>query len=99
MIKFSPDFELMYQHNRQSVLRSPVKSKAIKNLQYSKQRFDSLSKPLGRFVLDLEAMILTAVDIQGQRLGTAPSKHAEAWLTWVNEEKMIFLAMMGDVGH
>eukprot|EP00969_Alexandrium_andersonii_P071039 3137440-Alexandrium_andersonii.AAC.1 len=46
----------------------------------------------------MEALVLTAVDVYAQRKGTEPSKTAEDWLTWVNEEKLLLLAMMSDAG-
>ena len=41
---------------------------------------------------------MTAVDVLLQRKGTQPSKVAKDWLLWVDERKLVLLAMMNDAG-
>ena len=55
-----------------------------------------MSKPLGRVVLHIGAMIATALAIVTSRKGRAAATLAEAWLAGLSEERYLQAAMMAD---
>ena len=73
-------------------------TRAVKDLSMAKQRFDSTSKPIGRFVLWLDAVLCTAVDILKERSGRVEALQAAAFLLLLDEEKVILIALLGDAG-
>lgn len=77
---------------------SPIEGNRIRDLQSAKHRFASTQKPLGRFVLLMDALLATAHEIVGRRPGKAEAKHAYAFLELFNEEQYITLAMLADAG-
>ena len=70
----------------------------IKDLAYCKQRFDSHQKPLGRFLIWLEAVLMTSVWVSVNRKNTVEQEVADEFLAWINEEKLVQLAMCADGG-
>lgn len=70
----------------------------VKNLRAAKRRFESFSKPLGRAILWLPALLATAHDIAVQREGAPEGQAAQAWLKGVSSETLITLAMLADAG-
>lgn len=88
----------MFNQRAQEQLESPVDGRRIRDLQHAKQRFHSTQKPLGRFVLFLDAVLATAHEISVRRAGRAPAVHAAACLDFVTEERVLALAMMADAG-
>eukprot|EP00959_Pyramimonas_sp_CCMP1952_P332435 6961377-Pyramimonas_sp.AAC.1 len=75
-----------------------VNSTRSADLGYSKQRFDSTQRPLGRCVLEFEALLLTAQQIAESRKGSAESAQATEFLEFVTPERWIILAMAADAG-
>ena len=58
-------------------------------------RFDSLQRPLGRFVLFFDAVVELAVQLAMSRTGR-PQEDAINFLDYIDEEKCIQLAMLAD---
>ncbi len=68
----------------------------VKNLGFAKHRYDSVRKPLGRFVLWIGAMLATADWVRHQRHGREEARRCEAFLARLTEEDYLQLAMMAD---
>ncbi len=68
----------------------------ISNLRASKHRFESYSKPMGRFILWLDAVLATAEHISVKRRGNVEGRDAETFLEYVDAEKILQIAMMSD---
>ena len=62
-IQNSPDITNTFQKHCAAITNCPVNGARIRNLQYSKHRFDSTSKPLGRFVMFFDAVWGTASEL------------------------------------
>ena len=71
---------------------------AVRNLRAAKHRFESYSKPRGRFTLWRDAFISTAEHIAVTRTGTVESKDAKDFLDYLDEEVVIQTAMNADAG-
>ena len=69
---------------------------AVSNLRAAKHRFESYSKPLARFCLYVEAVIHVALRIVAERGSDSATQHAKAFLTYINNERLVQLAMMAD---
>lgn len=70
----------------------------VKNLRAAKHRFESFTKPLGRAILWLPALLATAHDIAVQREGAPEGQVAQTWLQSVTSECLVTLAMLADAG-
>ena len=70
--------------------------RTVQNLGGSKDRFDSWSKPLSRFVLGFDSIWRTALSIQEKRKGTEPAQRANDFFRYVSVESLIQLAMLAD---
>jgi len=74
-------------------------SSAVRSLSYSKDRFDSCSTPTRRFILCLDAIIATCVELVHSR-GGRPANRAEAFLRWLTAaegpERVLQLGMLAD---
>lgn len=70
----------------------------VANLHAAKHRFETYSKPLGRFILHLVAVLRTVARIAIERSDERAGWHAKAWLKGVNGEKLLQLAMLADAG-
>jgi len=70
----------------------------VKNLRAAKHRFESFSKPLGRVILWLPALLATANDIAVKREGAPEGQVAQAWLNGITSETLVTLAMLADAG-
>ncbi len=72
----------------------------LRNLSAAKHRFASHTRPLGRFVLQFEALLQTAKKIMVRR-GEKDNGHSQAkeFLTGITEEIYLQLAMMADAAE
>ena len=77
---------------------SPIEGNRIKDLALAKHRFSSSQKPLGRFVLLLDAILATAHEIIARRPSNPEARYAYTFLEFFNEEQYITLAMLADAG-
>lgn len=77
---------------------SPIAGERIRDLQSAHHRFASTQKPLGRFVLLVDALLATAHEIVGRRPGKAEARHAYEFLEFFDEEQYVTLAMLADAG-
>lgn len=77
---------------------SPIAGDRIRDLQSAKHRFASTQKPLGRFVLLVDAILATAHEVVSRRQGLAEATHAYEFLEFFSEEHYVTLAMLADAG-
>ncbi len=98
LIQHSDVFSSWFANNIKVARRGRFLRKArLKNLRVCKQRFDSTSKPLGRSVIHLEALIATAVDIMTKRSGVE-QEAAKIFLRFIDTEVAVQLGLLADCG-
>ncbi len=69
----------------------------VSDLSFAKQRFDSIQKPLGRIVLNLEALIATATIVLDERgPNSNEGSGAADFLNLLSDEVVVLLGMMAD---
>ena len=69
----------------------------VKNMSFAKQRFDSSAKPLGRCVLNLDALISTMEIIMRQRpTSSKEAQGARQFLAILNERSVLLMGMLAD---
>ena len=69
------------------------------HMTYAGHRFDSGQKPLVRCVLYFPALIATLERVVQLRRGESEAHAAGAFLSWLDAEKALQLAMMADAGE
>lgn len=76
-----------------------VKS-VVRSLSMAKQRFDSTQKPLGRFVLWIEPLLSTVIELSREKRASKDenSLRAVAFLAFCSEEVLLQIAMIADAG-
>ena len=83
----------------QAIDNVPILSCAFKDLQLAKQRFDSTQKPMGRFCLSFEAIVLTSMQIATRRAGKPEGKAAIGFLHFCSDlEHVLQMGMLADAG-
>jgi len=97
LIAYSPNFKSIFNMRAKINEESVIDCQKLRDLNYAKNRFHSTQKPLGRFVLTLDALIATAVEITIRRKG-APEACASEFLASVTEEDVLTIAMLADAG-
>ena len=98
MIQESHHFTKRFNMHVKRVSESPVDANNIRNLRFAAQRYESCHRPRARFVLFMGDAIATACDIVAIRKGQVEADEALAFLTWLDNEKLITLGMMTDYG-
>ena len=98
-IQNSPDIAHVYQRHCSLVQNCPINGSKVRNLQFAKHRFDSTSRPLGRFVLLFDAVWATATELMISRAGRTPAKVAREFLEDISAEHVFALALLADAGH
>lgn len=73
-----------------------VKSSRIKNLAYRKHRFDSLQRPLGRFVLFLDAVISVTVWVTAHNRDASETQVAQDFLDALSNQELVLVSMAAD---
>ena len=86
LIAGSSDFKKVLNEHIREQRESHVDGRRVRDLHYAKQRFDSTQKPLGRWVLWLDAILATAHEICIRRAGRLPARQAVACLDFITEE-------------
>jgi hypothetical protein len=99
LIKNSAQFSGIFNKHVRNIEECPVESTRIRNLRYAKQRYESCQRPRARAVLFIDAVLLTAFDIVVARPGKEEARQALAFLEWVDEEKLLCLAMAAEYGN
>jgi hypothetical protein len=95
LIQSSTEFRNIYVDHKSRLV--DVAKKAV-NLSYSHHRYDSESKPHGRGVINVRALIKTADTIRRIRKGTPEGAEGESFLKFVDTERCIIFAMSADAG-
>ena len=97
LIENSPDAQRIFNAHIRQTEDSPIDGSRIRSLQYAKQRFDSLSKPMQRFVIWFDSLLTTALEIIAVRTGR-PMERCKDLLEQVDEEALVLMAMLADRG-
>jgi hypothetical protein len=97
LIAYSPNFKSIFNMRAKVNGESLIDCQKLRHVNYAKNRFHSTQKPLGRFVLTLDALIATAVEITIRRKG-APEACASEFLASVTEEDVLTIATLADAG-
>ena len=94
LIQNSQEFRYFYQENlkKQKVRVGPL----VSNLCFAPHRFDSTTKPLGRAVHNIIALIRTAVQITRTRPRTDEAASASSFLKSMSTERILQLAVLAD---
>ena len=79
----SDDIRRIFNKHCKATEDAAIAGGRVKNLSYAKQRYDSLSTPLGRFVMWLKTLITTAVEVVAVRKGR-PQARARFFPRWIN---------------
>lgn len=95
-IENSPMFASVFAKYCKEVQERQVDGARIRDLRAKKHRFASYTKPLGRSVLFMDAVISTAIWISVKRKGLPEAAAAEQFLTDLSEPKLLMLAMCAD---
>ena len=103
LVQHSHMFKVWFEENAAAVKARSDTDPAVKtifrDLQLAKQRFDSTQKPMGRFVLNFEALVLTAAQVATRRAGKPEGFAAEEFLVYSsNLEHLVQMAMLADAG-
>ncbi|CAJ1437841.1 unnamed protein product [Effrenium voratum] len=94
----SPHLSTIFAQYCQQMNDAPLRGARIKNLSVAKQRFASISKPVGRRVLYLEALLNTIVWILVNRgPSTDEGKLAIEFLEVMGEEQLVLAGMISDL--
>ena len=94
LIQNSQEFRYFYQENlkKQRVRVGP----RVSNLCFAPHRFDSTTRPLGRAVHNIIAVIRTAVQITRTRPRTEEAASASSFLKLMSTERILQLAVLAD---
>lgn len=71
----------------------------IKNMRASRHRFERAAMPTGRFVLWFDAILATANYMVAQRGSRPEGKDAREFLDYIDERKVVAMAMLADAAH
>jgi hypothetical protein len=75
-----------------------VSARSVRNLRACKVRFDSCTKPMGRFILYLPAVISTLIEVMTTRAGSKSGHTATEHLQFIDSERVIAVSMLADAG-
>ena len=73
-------------------------SRGVTNLRACKVRFESCTRPMGRFILWFPAVMATLIYILTTRSGRPEAKRAAECLELIDNERVVTLAMLADAG-
>ena len=93
LIQYSPDLKSLFEV---AVLNDDNAPFSARNLGWAAHRFDSLTKPLSRFVVLFDSIWACAIDIWNRRKGSRPGERAHAFLAECSTESLLQLAMLAD---
>ncbi|CAE7313399.1 unnamed protein product [Symbiodinium sp. CCMP2592] len=95
-VQYSPHLARVFQHHCTLSETRPIRAERIRSLSFAKHRFGSVSKPLGRSILFIEAVIETNIWITLHRAGEEEAEAASTWLAAVTEEDLLLAALCAD---
>ena len=100
IIETSEGFKGRFQELVQLVDDNPAKRlpHRIRSLRAAKHRHESAQVPLARAVLYMDALLTLAEEILVRRRGEAVAAHALAFLEFIDERKLLLLALLADAG-
>jgi len=96
LVQHSPHWRDKFRHHQLRFSGGPT----VKDLAYSKQRFDSTARPLGRMIDHFDAFLAIAADIMNERRpSTQEHKRANGALNILDTESMLQLGMVADASE
>lgn len=98
LIKNSDFIKVWHQRNVGKIQHHIVDATRSAHLGFSKHRFDSTQRPLGRCILEFEALVLTAQQVAESRRGSKEADSAIDFLRFLTPERLLLLAMASDAG-
>ena len=72
-----------------------IEGKHVRSMMFSKERFDSTSKPAARLILWFEALVATCIEVSTTRT-SAPQARANDFLEWITESRLLTMALIAD---
>ena len=96
LIQHSDVLTVWFRNNREKMTK--VIGHAMRNMSFARQRYDSTQRPVGRTVLNFEAIIMTAITIVSVRRTQTETRAAAIFLAFITEERIVTLGMMADAG-
>lgn len=99
-IQHSPWYAERFSNLVKQVENDPCSatSKSIRNLAAAKHRYMSYQTPVSKAVLYIEALLTVAMEVSVERRGRDDAKHIDDWLGWIDNERLLTLALMADAG-
>ncbi len=93
-------FSTFVKKMRREGRRCPTSKSArtIRHLRACKVRFESCTKPMGRCILYLSALLSTLIHVSLTRRGQRDAGVAEGHLQFIDNERVLTLAMLADAG-
>ena len=97
MIQYSPLLKEWFCEY-QTAMEKPSVS-MLQDLSLAKHRFNSSTKPTGRWHLTYEALVMTGIRVVHERRGTPVAKQAAANLLSITVKRIVCLGMLADAAH
>ena len=94
LVENSDDIKSIFNKYAQQAHNS-LDGRRVRSMQFSKERFDSTSKPAARIVLWFEALVATCIEVSTTRTGQ-PQNRANEFLAWVTESRLLTMALIAD---
>lgn len=94
LIENSDDIKRIFNKHVQKC-RCAIDGRRVRSMQLAKQRFDSTARPSARFVMWIEAVNATCIEVSAVRAG-APQVRANAFLEWITEARVVTMALIAD---
>ena len=93
LIQYSPDLKHLFEV---AVLSDDNAPFSVRNLGWAAHRFDSMTRPLSRFIVLFDSVWACGIDVWNKRKGTRPSERAHSFLSESSPESLLQLAMLAD---
>eukprot|EP00959_Pyramimonas_sp_CCMP1952_P457767 9475487-Pyramimonas_sp.AAC.1 len=71
---------------------------SVRHLRACKVRFESCTKPMGRFIMYLPAVLSTLIEAWRTKSGKQDGKTALEHLSFIDNERLVMLALLADAG-
>ena len=91
LLAYSEHWMEVFKTHKENINEKVISGNGIKHMKYAKQRVDSEMAPAGRFILLLEAVLMTAISISIERKGRVEGDEAndDGFLgPWLSETKL-----------
>ncbi|CAE7547558.1 unnamed protein product [Symbiodinium sp. CCMP2592] len=93
LIQYSADLKHLFEV---AVLSDDNAPFSVRNLGWAAHRFDSMTRPLSRFIVLFDSIWACGIDVWNKRKGTRPGERAHSFLSESSAESLLQLAMLAD---